>query len=124
MNFDFDANDVKNADFIFGEDADILKGNIVWRKRLHGGKIEPPAEQPQDLNVSFDIMNIDGVPFLVAVTQPLKYMLVHPLSYSDPKNKLKSAEFVLQGTLATLSTLTARNLHNSRPVLGWRRCHL
>jgi hypothetical protein len=40
-------NDVKNADFIFGEDADILKGNTVWRKRLHGGKIEPPAEQPQ-----------------------------------------------------------------------------
>jgi hypothetical protein len=113
-NFDFDANDVKNADYISGEDADILKGNTVWRKRLHGGKIEPPAEQPRNLNVSFDIMNIDGVPFLVAVTQPLKYMLVLPLSYSDPKNKPKSAESMFQGTLAILSTLTARNFH---PVL-------
>jgi hypothetical protein len=113
-NFDFDATDVKNADFIFGEDAIILKGNTVWRKRLQGGKIEPPTEQPRDLNVSFDIMNIDGVPFLVAVTQPLKYMLVHPLSYNDSKNKPKSAESVYQGTLAILSTLTARNF---RPVL-------
>jgi hypothetical protein len=113
-NFDFDANDVKNADFIFGEDADMLKGNTVWRKALRGEKIKPPSVQPQDLHVSFDVMYIDGVPFLVAVTQPLKYMLVHPLSYSDPRNKPKSSESIYQGTLAILSTLTSRNF---RPIL-------
>jgi hypothetical protein len=44
-NFPFTVEDIKNADFIYGTDANIRRGNAVWQQRLNGIKIARPLAQ-------------------------------------------------------------------------------
>lgn len=55
-NLPFTAEDVKNADFIYGSDANIRRGDAVWQQRFDGIKIAKPTAQKQMIELSLDLI--------------------------------------------------------------------
>ena len=85
INFPVTFSNVKNAKLIFGPDITSLKGKSVRRKpaSVVADYVDIPREilkSRKELEVSTDIMFINKLPFLVSISQRLKFAAIEYLS--------------------------------------------
>jgi hypothetical protein len=68
-NFPFSPQDIDNATIIWGRCTDELRGKEVHRRKLSSPEMIRPPPMRQSTTLEMDIMAIDKVLFLVAVSQ-------------------------------------------------------
>jgi hypothetical protein len=107
--FSVTEHDSRVADAIWGKDVASIKGKTNRRKTRAAEKtIGQPVVQQQQI-LSIDIMFVEGVPTLVAVSSPLELTFAMTLYSLDLDRPSRSAAIVKKGVDEIVATLASRN---------------
>jgi len=101
-NVPFSIHDLQRADMIFGKDLASIKGKTTHRK---GPKVKfeyLPSSIRKDQTLHLDLMFVQGIPFLITVSDPLGLLMATSLSS-------KSAVPVLAAIKSQLADYQAHN---------------
>ena len=101
--------DFRVADSIWGKDIASLKGKTTKRKSLKPNTVLAPSVVQLQQILAIDIMFVEQIALLVAVSYPLDLTLGVSLEFTDSGKPSRSAESVKKCLDIIMSTLLSRN---------------